>query len=736
MTATKTLTASLFRPTSSLTGGEAPSIFRGENLVLRGASGGIPYFEVFGGNKDLAENYNLNAAAFKLTGTIDYTAGNQVVTGTGTAFISELHIGQMILSGTEVFVVQEITDNTHFVSFRAPSGSAAAQVGRRLPQLFQINGKRGVMLTGNAIQFEKGHIIAVGSGELHINGATLPGSSLTATNKPKIALYRATTADYEIRALGFANTPPKPVVNAVAGGTKKMADGKNSFMIAYWSALPDGTDGYSNPCEVVKLDGAAAPLAISTADGKTRYEFDFTTSLVGMPSNATGFVVFGSLSGKKSVSTSGGTATTTSPNETNYENGSWFRTHKIKVSDLVANKAFIEYLDSDVFEEVTGNNDAPPACEFVAKIEGKPMYISCYGRSRVGGDAEGSNPGQACVVSKYGNPDGAPTEWAASISHDIIGWFEGVGRWFLMTASTLDFIVSTGLLGQSFSGTQQLELPIISRPYWKTGASNRYSVILVDDTLYGFSGNKLFKSVGNGDENVQKYEFGSPVEDITRLWNGGFVLTAHDAKNNNVCFIYSAAYKNAQGYWVSLILPYSLFRDAWLPLIVLSSPTRDMIVSGAANINERMEFLAGGRVSGGTFQTSTFRFDETDTVNPLTSMPYYLLWQPSDDGEESKSKQIHSIRPVGKFTSMKIQIHGARPGEPLIVANMEAGANSISGDIAFPDTDEITRGLVGKMAYKNLAMYAIRLSGNWDGAGMKDRIDEIAVEVSTHGRAR
>lgn len=733
----KTLRAAIFRPTTSISGNEPPTIFRGQNLMLRGNSTN-PYFEVFGGNKDLNENFNLDTANHKLTGTLGWTAGNEVISGTTTTFVSQLHIGQMILAGAEVFVVKEVVSDLSFISARKPTTTLSGQTGYRLPQMFAIEGKRGVMLTGNAIQMEKGHIIAVGSGELFINGQPLAGTSLIASNKPKAAIYRPSTNDYIVQNLGFTSVPPQPVINLVTGGTKGMPDGKKfSFMISYWAGSPEGTDGYSNPCEVIKLDGAAVPIAISGANN--RFEFDFTTSLVGMPANAQGFIIYGSLAGKDTISVSGATTTVISPNETNYQSGPWYKVAEVLTADLAAGDKFtFEYLDSDVLDVVTGDNDAPPDCEFVAKMEGKPLYISCYGRRKVGGANEGSNPGPTCVPSKFGNPDGAPTEWAASLTNNIIGWFEGVGRWFMMTQNSLDFVVSTGLLGSSVLGSAPLELPIISRPYWKTGAANRYSITIIDDTLYGFSGNKMFRSVGNGDENVKKYEFGAPIKDITQSWVDGYVLTSQDSKNNNVCFIYSAAFKNQAGYWCSVILPFALDSalDAWLPLIVLSSNTRDMIVSGVAVVNERLEFLCGGRVQGGTFQTKTYRFDEDDPANPVTSMPYYLIWQPSDDGVEDLCKQIHSLRPEGKFTGLKAQIHGSRPGGELIISDMENGTNSLSGDMTFADSDEITMYLKRKAKLKNLGKYAIRLSGTWNGSGMKDRLDELDVEVSAHGKRR
>lgn len=737
----KLLTAALFRPSGSLSGNESPSVYRGENMILRGGLDGLPYFENFTGNKDLGENYDLDALQsdgvtpnYKLTGTITFIAGSPTIAGAGTDFIAELHYGQKIFSGTEVFVVKEVLSPTNAKAFRAPATTAAAQTAYRMPELFDLNRKRGVQLTGNAIEIEKGHIISVGSGELYVNGAVLPGTSLVASNQPQAAIYRANTFDYVVRPLGFDNTPPKPEINMTGGGTKGMTDGnKFSFMVSYWAGTPEGTGGFSNPCDVIKLDGASAPLQINIAGSKTRFEFDFTASLAGIPSNAQGFVIYSSLSGKKTVTT-GGTTTITNPNETNYENGPWYRVQKVKLTDLDgANKIIIEFLDSDVYELVTGNNFPPPNCEFVAKVEGRPMYISAYGKRRAGGKDDGDNPGPVALLSKSGNADGVPPEWYASLKDIIIGWFEGVGRWFLMTPSSLDFVVPTGLVGSSIQGGSNLEIPLLARPYWQTGAANRYSITLVDDTLYGVSGSKFFRSIGNGDENVQKYDFGKTVEDITRSWNAGHVHTIEDKKNSQVLFIHSGAYKNNAGFWVSEILPFSL-RNAWMPKIILSDIAQDMIISGVANINERVEFLAGGRKAGGGFEVRTYQFDEkTDGGVPI---PYYLLWQISDDGLENRSKAVHSIRLDARVTQFYVQLHGCRPGGEIVVSDMENGTNALSSNITFPDSAEVKRYLPKKLRYKNLAKYTIRAAGVWSGSGAPDRLEEIALEVSAHGRPR
>jgi hypothetical protein len=543
----KSLTADILNPTTALNGQVRPTVFRGENLVLRGPSDG-PYFECYPGDLDLGENYDLSTYG-PLTGSIDCANGSTSVVGTGSLFTSELHIGQMVLAGTEVFVVKEIVSDTSFIADRPASATVGAKTGYRLPQLFEINRKRGVLLTGNAIEFLAGHKVAVGSGALYINGAVLPGTSLVATANPQIALYRPATNDYVVRPLGYRGVPPKPTIDVVAGGVLAMTDGdKHSFMVSYWSGYPEGSDGYGNPCEVIKRDGSSNVIKISGSNN--RFRFDFTTSLVSLPTNAKGFIIWGNQGGRKTTSVSGATTTTTSPNDTLYENGPWYRVAKVKYGPktfapgdvntatdqiyvpnhtfesgdqvflsssgtaisltalgspilnstpawvykvdkdyikICTSKAnalagtsdditgagtgthtiqfleqgkyfYLEYLDSDIYEEVTGNNDAPPSCEFVAKIEGKPMYISAYGK-RTNTNTKGSNPGPMVIVSKFANPDAAPTEWSAStVNGDILGWFEGVGRWFLMTPGSLEFIVSTGLLGQSFQGGGDLAL--------------------------------------------------------------------------------------------------------------------------------------------------------------------------------------------------------------------------------------------------------------------------------------
>jgi cyclophilin family peptidyl-prolyl cis-trans isomerase len=68
----------------------------------------------FYGESALDETPLQNYTAFSrtLTGTISATAGSTAITGAGTLFTTELHVGSKIQVGTQTFTVQSITSNT------------------------------------------------------------------------------------------------------------------------------------------------------------------------------------------------------------------------------------------------------------------------------------------------------------------------------------------------------------------------------------------------------------------------------------------------------------------------------------------------------------------------------------------------------------------------------------------------------------------------------------------------
>ena len=780
-----------FIPTTSFSGGERPTVIRGKNCVIR-AEPGRTKIETYPGSKDLSENYNI--ASETLTGTMTWTVNTNAVVGSGTAFKTQLHIGQHILVGTEPCVVNRITDDTNFVADRPASATQTAVSARYLYTLFEIGRKRGVMRRGNAIEIDRKDILVVGDGALYLNGTT---TGVTATRQPQ-RLQRAVDGTYTAYALGFPVAPPAPVITETTGGWKGMQAGSQSHMIAYWNSLTDET---SNPCEVIKKNGGGTALTIAASG---RYEFDFTTSLVNMPANADGFKIFSSQSG-------GGVAAV---NTSNYNQGAWLesarirttaytivdadvdpatdkitiRGHKFRTADSIffnttwgpftadveyfaiyidantiqaaataadanaktainiagdpgvgshtirslnsADKTYIEYLDAEMGAVASGNNDQPPECEYVTEFANQIHWLSALGKTTTTNPL-GTSPGNYVLPSKVGNIGAAPSDWRVSVGDEITGFANGIGRLFCLTANGIPFVTPTGKTELARLTPTLLDMPFSSRPFWTKGGISPNNLIVVQGDVFVYTGRTLLRSPSNADTNVVPYEIGLPVSDLTASWYDGHALLGHCPKNQQICIISSATHKNTAGYWVSQILPYSLQKNEWQPIIELTSDTRDMIVSGVATVGGRMEFLAGGRAPAGAYTISTFQYDERPTST--TPVPYYFALQPSDAGQESKQKYIKTYRVTGRVTSPIIQVHGAEAGEDISISDIENGTNSLSGNIALTTTTGINRAFFAQQLVKKLQLFTIRFSGEWAGTGEVDRIDEIVLGVGVHG---
>jgi hypothetical protein len=236
-------------PTTSRSGNEGQAIFRAKNMLLRGKRADRLYLEVYSGSR--AEISDAGTPEIipgrTLAGLISYTPGQL---GTISLSPSELHIGQLILAGDEYFVVDEVRGTG------APPAVTFKTVGRFLnsatnvpayapPILFEVNEKRGTLIWGNAIQFEKGIIIGVGSlgaNQLLLNGIALPGSGLLPSLSPRVAIPNI-SGDYDQSFLGLVvSPPPVPVLTAVGGGTKNMQG-------AGWAVFDSYCAGADNYCQ-------------------------------------------------------------------------------------------------------------------------------------------------------------------------------------------------------------------------------------------------------------------------------------------------------------------------------------------------------------------------------------------------------------------------------------------------------------------------------------------------------
>lgn len=574
------LGGSQYHPSAANTGNESATVLRGRNMLLRGSDGSY-YFECFGGVKDLNEPIPM----VQLTGTISYTDGSSTINGTGTLFKDELRFGQKILVQDQVFVVENIFSDILLTVQRPADNTGVDQTGYKPPHLFEIHNRRGTLVWGNALKFDRGNIIAVGEGQLRINGDLLAGESLIASRALQIALYDPATGEYEVSDMGIDAPDAADIsISVVAGGTRDMTQGQYSFRVS-WANSSTGY-GFSNPCEVIKLDASSNLLAVTATN--QRFAIDFSTALASKPTNADAVIIYRSLYADASQ------------NLTQAAEGSWYVAATVDVANFeTGGIVYVDVLDGELGSEVTFDNDFPPNADWVSVLAGDPVLISCYGDKVAGGGDLGEAPGPFVSPARRGNREGFPAGMATVLSppEKIIGFCPAAGRLFLMTKVGLPFAASTG----------QSDFPIETRAFWQTRFKSPYGLIFVNDTLYAFQITGATRSIATGDRAQEQFNFSAAVEDITREWYAGYVHTAYDPQNECIVFIYSAAERNAEGYWISLALPFSLRHNCWMPLIEITKPGQDMIVTGASAIGSYLQFLAGG-LSTGSLNTGRAAF--------------------------------------------------------------------------------------------------------------------------------
>ncbi len=673
---------------------------------MRGLTANSLFYEAYAGSLNLTENYSPIA----LTGTLAFAPTSTTITGTATVFQTELHLGQMILANGEPLVVTRIISQTSFVANRLPTTTETTATAYRLPVLFPLDINRGVQLTGNATIWDKGTILSVGSGVLYRNGAVLPGTSLTAKRQAQVALYDSSTNTYAVQDIGFSTTPTAPTVTVVgSGGTKNMSLGFYSFKVAYYSVK---TTGYGNPTATILSAGTGFQVTVANST----FNFDFTADTP--PAHATGYIIYASAFTNDSTQSA-----------INAIQGGWFEVRRVPFTSLTSHAIAFDYTDADLGNLVSFNNDVPPDAEFYSSLDRYPFLLSCNGQGvNTTGRESSTSPGPFVAPIKAENFDGYPASFRVPTEKGevILGGVSAAGRIFVLTSNTLQAVTPTGLPSAPFT----------CRPFWKRGFSNPYNLAFIDDTLYGFTTAGMFRSIATGDEGSESHTFAADVETLTADWHGGYVFVAHDPKNEEVCFFYSASGKNTDGYWESTILPYSLRQQSWQPPIVLSNSTRDMIVSGVATVNGHLEFLAGGRRAATTNRVDTWRYDSSDGTEAVN---WYLAWNMMDSGVEMTAKTLRKLRPKGAFTDATVQVYVTTPDSDVDIADLEAGTNP-TYEYSLADSTIVKQYGVQKCRVRNAMMWTARMEGTstWSGDpdDQKNQFHELAVELDEFGQLR
>lgn len=117
-----------FVPTTSYTGDEPPLVFKGENMWARFGRFGTVYGEGYSGNKNLGETISTKI----LTGIVTWAVGSKTVTGIGSAFVADLHLGSFVIGdggagATQLLVVNKIVSDLSFICERAPTVTYSAK---------------------------------------------------------------------------------------------------------------------------------------------------------------------------------------------------------------------------------------------------------------------------------------------------------------------------------------------------------------------------------------------------------------------------------------------------------------------------------------------------------------------------------------------------------------------------------------------------------------------------------
>lgn len=685
-----TYTAAPYVPTAVRSGlTRNLSLLRLKNMLLTGVDDQI-YLQNYLGSLSLSETI----PTLSLTGTISGSSGSKLITGTGTLFLSELRQGQFVFAGTELLVVDGVATNTSLTVCRALTANLSGVTGKRMPVLFEMNRKRTTLIQGNAVEFDKGNIFGAGVGTLRVNGSVLPGTSLVLSGRPRIAEYNPATGNYTCVDLGMDTPTAAPTLTSVAGGAKNMQAGTHYSIRLVPSR--SSTNGFNNPGPKTEVD------IVTNGD---RIEVDVSAVSPDTTHNQTEWDVYGSLS------TQGGIQ------------GPWFFIETVTITGIVGNKFNVEWNDAEIGRGsliLDFDNDAPPSSVgFVMVLEGNPVWCSCYGPT-------GNSPGPSLVPARPGNSDAAPSEWVVTSSppETLLGGVTALARLHFLTPKSLQQAI--------FAPTGDPTIPPVSlRPYWHTGFSNPYQLVFVDGTLVGYAHQGPTKSIADAEEGSEEYAFGLYVAEIMSSWIGGHVLVAYDPESNGVCFFHSADSKNTAGYWQTRVLVWGMGQGAWIGDVMLSDSTRDMIVCGVATVDNKLEFLAGGRLGSGV-QIDTFRFNQASGA----SVSYSAAWQLTNGGVANQNKSVRYVTTTAKLTSGVFRLFGFDSATNINITDIENGTSSVSGDISLGTQTDVRKLNREEMVFPDLAVFCPQISGTYSGSGDADRIDSVLLEYLVEGVRR
>lgn len=114
---------------------------------------------------------------------------------------------------------------------------------------------------------------------------------------------------------------------------------------------------------------------------------------------------------------------------------------------------------------------------------------------------------------------------------------------------------------------------------------------------------------------------------------------------------------------------------------------------------------------------------------------WFIVPQLSDSGIELRDKVVKPFRVTGKVSNARGKIYRYGPTENIDIDAIEAGTGYATV-VPLIDTTQVVQSKRHPVNVPNAMLHTIRIEGQWDGTGERDRIDEIIYEVAQQGIRR
>jgi hypothetical protein len=138
-------------------------------------------------------------------------------------------------------------------------------------------------------------------------------------------------------------------------------------------------------------------------------------------------------------------------------------------------------------------------------------------------------------------------------------------------------------------------------------------------------------------------------------------------------------------------------------------------------------FVAGNTTAAGV---TTERFDAGE------GSEWYICSSVVDSGVELLAKTIKGMRAIGKLTNASMMLFGYDIGDGIDVGDLETGTNSSTGPVALTDSTQVAQSTMLNINVTNSVLWAVRISGDDTGETVRDRVDELVVQVAEGGVRR